>query len=279
MEKNISIIGGDLRIVNLAQMLAKDGFEVYTYGLEMANSHGVKKCNSLQEAAEKSQTIISSIPLSQDGENVVSPFCPSKLKLEDLQICLKSKKFIAGKISEKIKNDRDIQTVDILENEEYAILNAIATAEGAIQIAMEEYPRTLFGSKILVMGFGRIGKILAKMLQGIGAHVYCEARKAEDLAYIQGYGYTPVKLENLAERLPEFDIIINNIPVRILDKEMLDLVRKDVLIIDLASKPGGVDFEYAKSQNIKTIWALGLPGRVAPESAAEYIKQALYNIL
>lgn len=77
----------------------------------------------------------------------------------------------------------------------------------------------------------------------------------------------------------KFDIIINNIPTLILDKSRLNLLKKDVLILDLASKPGGVDFEYAKKQNIKTIWALGLPGKVAPVSAAEYIKNVLYHII
>lgn len=283
MENNISIIGGDLRIVKLAKMLAKDGTKIYAYGLELAEElkdiQGIKMCKSLKEVAENTKTVISSIPLSQDGNTIVAPFCETKIELKDLEYCLKDKRFVAGKIPQNIKNNNEIQAMDILENEEYAILNAIATAEGAIQIAMEEYPKTISGSKILVMGFGRIGKILAKMLQGIGAKVYCEARKNEDLAYIQGYGYRTVNLNDLARFLPEFDIIINNIPVQILDKKMLDLVKEDILIIDLASKPGGVDFEYAKSQNIKTIWALGLPGKVAPESAAVYIKQTLQNIL
>lgn len=283
MEKKISIIGGDLRIVYLVKMLAEEDFEVFTYAQEKAQElkalKNIHSCDTIQEAVAKSNYIVSSIPLSKDGITVTAPFSDFKVKLEDLQKELKGKKFIAGKLSDAFKNDSNIQCYDLLEQEEYAILNAIATAEGAIQIAMEEFPKTLSGSKILVMGFGRIGKIVAKMLQGIGANISCEARKKEDLAYIQAYGYQPVKLENLAENLPQFDIIINNIPVQILDKSKLDLVKKEALIIDLASKPGGVDFEYAKTKNIKTIWALGLPGKVAPISAAEYIKTTLQNIL
>lgn len=283
MEKKISIIGGDLRIVNLAKLLAEDGLEVSTYALEKAqeleNLKNIHKCDTWQEVIQKSNVLISSIPLSQDGITITAPFSSAKINLEELLPYLKGKKFIAGKLGEKFKNNPSIQSYDMLEIEEYAILNAIATAEGAIQIAMEEFPKTLSGSKILVMGFGRIGKIVAKMLQGIGANVYCEARKNEDLAYIKAYGYTPIKLEDLSGNLSKFDIIINNIPVPILDKNNLDLVKKDVLIIDLASKPGGVDFEYAKEKAIKTIWALGLPGKVAPVSAAEYIKETLYPIL
>lgn len=280
MKKDISIIGGDLRIVNLAKLLLKDGYKVHTYALEksieLLENYPIEFCATLEEAIQKSEMIISSVPLSKDGGITVSaPYSDERIDLKDLKSKLLNKKFIAGNITKELKNESLIETHDLLEIEEYAILNAIATAEGAIQIAMEEYPRTLSGSKILVMGFGRIGKILAKMLQGIGSQVYCEARKKEDLAYIKAYGYTPVDLKELDENLQNFDIIINNIPVLILDKLRLDLLKKDVLIIDLASKPGGVDFEYAKQKNIKTIWALALPGKVAPLSSAEYIKEVL----
>ena len=280
MKKDISIIGGDLRIVNLAKLLCKGDYKVHTYALEksieLLENYPIEFCATLEEAIQKSEMIISSVPLSKDGGITVSaPYSDERIDLKDLKSKLLNKKFIAGNITKELKNESLIETYDLLEIEEYAILNAIATAEGAIQIAMEEYPRTLSGSKILVMGFGRIGKILAKMLQGIGSQVYCEARKKEDLAYIKAYGYTPVDLKELDENLQNFDIIINNIPVLILDKLRLDLLKKDVLIIDLASKPGGVDFEYAKQKNIKTIWALALPGKVAPLSSAEYIKEVL----
>ena len=158
------------------------------------------------------------------------------------------------------------------------ILNAISTAEGAIQIIMEQTLKTIHGSNILVMGFGRIGKILAKMLHGIGANVYCEARKDSDIAWIEAYGYKKIHLRNLKENVDKFDIIINTIPSMILDRVYLTKINKDCLILDLASDPGGVDREYAKENGIKVIWALSLPGKVAPVTSAEYIKNTLYNI-
>lgn len=280
MEKSVAIIGGDLRIVNLAKILSEDGWKVFTYGLEKAE--GLKHldtASTLEETITKSEFVISSIPLSQDGITIVAPYAKEAIFLEKLYPLLKGKKFLAGKLPDVLKSHAEIEAYDILEDEEYTILNAIATAEGAIQIAMEEYPKTLNGSKVLVMGFGRIGKILSKMLQGLGAQVFCEARKKEDLAYIQAYGYTPVALENLEENLSQFDILINNIPVLILDAQKLDLLKKEALIIDLASKPGGVDFAYAESKQLKTIWALGLPGKVAPVSVAEYIQKYFYKIM
>lgn len=283
LEKKVSMIGGDSRIVNLAKMMSIDGFEITTFALEKAeelkNFSTIQTCDSLEKAVQNVDFILASIPLSKDGIYVNAPFSDVKLTIEELAQQSKGKKVISGKLETSLKNDKSMECYDILEMEEYAVLNAIATAEGAIQIAMEEFPKTLSGSHILIMGFGRIGKVVAKMLQGIGAKVYCEARKMSDLAYIQAFGYIPISLENLEENLPRFDIIINNIPVKILQEKQLNLVKRDVLIIDLASQPGGVDFEYAKKQNIKTIWALALPGKVAPISAAEYIKDTIYPIL
>ena len=278
MRKSVSIIGGDLRIVNLAKIFIQEGKKVYTYGLEKAEI-STQECDSIEEACENSDVIISSVPLSRDGKRVNAIYSDESIYLKDLYKYLEYKKFIAGKIDKKALENRKCEICDILEIEEYAILNAIATAEGAIQIAMEDYPKTLSGSNILILGFGRIGKILAKMLQGIGSNVYCEARKKADLAYIRAYGYNPVKLSELDNYLGKADIIVNNIPTLILDKSKLDLVKKDILIIDLASNPGGVDFEYAKEKNIKVNWALGLPGKVAPISAAEYIKSVIESII
>ncbi len=195
---------------------------------------------------------------------------------------MKRKTLIAGNINKEIlKNaeSEDVKVIDLLKREELAVLNTISTAEGAIQIAMEETSRTIHGSNVLVMGFGRIGKILAKMLNGIGAKVYCEARKNEDFAWIKAYGYNLVPLKNLKNEISKFDIIINTIPSMILTREYLERVNKEALIIDVASMPGGVDNIVAKELGIRTILALSLPGKVAPITSAEFIKDTFYNIL
>ena len=116
------------------------------------------------------------------------------------------------------------------------------------------------------------------MLKGIGANVYCEARKNVDLAWIKAYGYEPVRLNELDSNLKNFNIVINTIPSIILEEEKLKLLNEDCLIIDLASNPGGVDRNAAKKIGIKTIWALSLPGKVAPLTSAEFIKDTMYNI-
>ena len=284
MEKSITVVGGDLRIVKLIEMLDKDGYKVYTYGLEnseeVLNMERVELCPTLQEAVAASKVVVGPIPLSSDRKRLSMPFGRNSVELSEFVDAIQGKYLIAGNIG--IKEDLDAKGIaftDLLKREEFSVLNTIATAEGTIQIAMEETQRTLHGSNVLVMGFGRIGKVLAKMLDGIGAKVYCEARKNEDISWIKAYGYNPIHLNDLNENLGKFDIIINTIPFQILDEERLNLVKKESIIIDLASNPGGVDRRAAREKGLKVIWALSLPAKVAPLTSAEFIKETIYHVL
>jgi dipicolinate synthase subunit A len=282
--KKFTIIGGDLRSVKLANTLQAEGNRVYIYGFNKAGFKlGMEESKDLELAIDESDVIIGPIPCSNDGETINAPFHSEKIYINEVfKTMNKNQLFMAGKISEKIAHLSEIFNVyyiDLLEREEMSILNAIPTAEGAIQVAMEEMPITLHNSNSLVLGFGRIGKILAKMLHGIGANVFVEARKYSDIASIKSYSYKPVLLNELKSELGKMDVIFNTIPSVILDIELLSCLNKECLLIDLASKPGGVDFEKAKMLGIKTIWALSLPGKVAPVTAASFIKETVYNIL
>ena len=286
MIKKISIIGGDLRIVKLAEMLAKDEFELYTYAIDKAESlkkiKNIIQCDTIEETIKNGDIIVGSIPLSSNNLEVNTPFSDKTVSLQELAEKIKGKTFIAGNIKKDFLNlakDSNTKIIDLLDREELVVLNTISTAEGAIQIAMEETTRTIHESNVLVLGFGRVGKILANMLKGIGANVFCEARKNVDLAWIKAYGYEPIRLNELENSLGKFNIIINTIPSIILEEKQLEKVNKDCLIIDLASNPGGIDRNSAKKLGIKTIWALSLPGKVAPLTSAEFIKDTIYNIL
>lgn len=284
MEKAITVVGGDLRIVKLIEMLDKDGYTVYTYGLEnseeLLNLDSVEMCPTLEEAIKNSKVVVGPVPLSSDRRRLSTPFGRNNVELTDFISAIKGKYLIAGNIGIKDELDaKGIQYTDLLKREEFSVLNTIATAEGTIQIAMEETQRTLHGSNVLVMGFGRIGKVLAKMLNGIGAKVYCEARKNEDISWIKAYGYNPIHLNDLDENLGKFEIIINTIPFQLLEGKRLDLIKKDAVIIDLASNPGGVDRKAAREKKLKVIWALSLPAKVAPLTSAEFIKETLYHVL
>ncbi len=288
MYKTVSIIGGDLRIINLIGLLAKDDFMIYTYGLEnseeLVESKNIKKCRSIPELVNSSEIIIGPVPMTNDSEFLSAPFSEEKIIIDDLisEMSHKNKMFFAGNLSNKIiekLQEGEIEYIDLLKREELVVLNTIATAEGTIQIAMENTTRTIHGSKILIMGFGRVGKVLAKMLDGIGAKVSCEARKNSDIAWIKAYGYNPIHLSELDNELGNYDLIINTIPFQILDEEKLKKVKKECTIIDLSSNPGGVDRRAARSLGVKLIWALSLPGKVAPLTSAEFIQETLYHIL
>jgi dipicolinate synthase subunit A len=288
MYKKVSVIGGDLRIVNLIELLAKDDFLVYTYGLEnsedLIESQNVRKCTSISELVNSSEIIIGPVPMTNDSENLSAPFSEEKISIEELinTMANKNKTFLAGQLSEKIINnlqEKNVKYIDLLKREELVVLNTIATAEGAIQITMENTQKTIHGSNVLIMGFGRVGKVLAKMLDGIGAKVSCEARKNSDIAWIKAYGYNPIHLSELESELGNYDIIINTIPFQILDENRLKCIKKECTIIDLSSNPGGVDRRAARELGLKLIWALSLPGKVAPMTSAEFIKETLYHIL
>lgn len=277
----IGIIGGDLRIIELAKMLISDKYKVYAYGIEKTKIPNITYTKNIEECIQNSEIIIGPLPFSSNGIEVNTPFSNNKILINELMQKLSEKTFIAGSIKTEIielANENKVKIYDIVKREELAVLNAISTAEGALQIAISETAKNLHGNKVLVLGFGRIGKVLAKMLDGIGAKVSCEARKATDLAWVKAYGYNPINLIDLKQHLGEFDIIFNTIPYMVLDKENLQLVKEDALIIDLASTPGGLDKESAKELKRKFIWALSLPGKVAPITSAEFMKETLYNM-
>lgn len=282
--KKFSIVGGDLRNVKLAEFIAAGGNSVNIYGFGKAGFDiKFKESNTLEEAISGADVVIGPIPCSNDNEFINAPFHNGSIHINEVFKCMnKNQLFIAGRISEKILHLAqvyNVYTVDMLEREEMAVLNAIPTAEGAIQIAMEEMPITLHNCNALILGYGRIGKILAKMLQGLGSNVYVEARKYADFAWIRSYGYKPVSLNELSQTVKTMNVIFNTIPSIVLDNEILKLINTDCLIIDLASKPGGVDFDKAKALGLKAIWALSLPGKVAPVTAAEFIRDTVFNII
>lgn len=274
MSKNFAVIGGDLRIIKLAKMLAKDENIVYTYGLDNADELKEEKniflCKEMKNVISKyTDVVIGPIPFSSNQININAPFSKEEIKIEEFMQNLNMKTLIAGSISPNIYNiamENKIKIIDIMKREELAILNTISTAEGAIEIAISNTDRIIHQSNVLILGFGRIGKVLAKKMEGLSAKVTCSARKTEDLAWIQAYGYKAINTNFLKEDLSKFDIIINTIPHLIIDEEKIRYLKEECLLIDLASKPGGIDEKASKDRNLKLISALALPRK----SSASY---------
>lgn len=281
MFESISVIGGDMRQLTLARELKSAGYCVSLYGFDTECTEFIPQ--PPLSAVLDADIIVLPVPVSFDGKTVNMPFSHEKLALEILLENINPSSLVFGgriqKEAAALLEKRRIAFRDYMTREELAIRNAVPTAEGAVEIAMSELPITLNGSKCLVLGYGKIGKILSKMLMGIGAQTYVEARKYADLAMIESHGCESVPLCELKNRICEFDVIFNTVPAVILTENILQNINKDALVIDLASKPGGVDFEAANRLGIKVIWALSLPGKVAPVTSGIIIKDTILNIL
>ncbi len=271
------ILGGDFRYKFLYDMLCNEDHLVYTHNNKYIED---KNNNTLDEFLCKIDILIVPIPFTKDNKtlfNIENEIISVNTLIEKI-INYNIKMVFGGLIDKKFieKLDKNnIKTFDFFEDNSIAILNAIPTAEGAIQTAMEQSFKTIFNSNCLVLGYGRCGKILANMLNGIGANVDVTYRKDEDLAYIKAYSLSPIYLYKIKENIKKYDFIFNTIPYEILNKDILKNINKDTIIIDLASAPGGLDYTYARDLNLKAIYCPSLPGRVAPYTAGEILKNKI----
>lgn len=278
-----AVIGGDLRFAYLAGFLASDGYKVITSGFDSTDLPPcVTGCTNPSQAVNLADFIILPIPVSTDGTTLNAPFSRVRISLDQVLNSVKPKQLIAGgAITEEVRaeiENRGFTILDYLLREELAIYNAVPTAEGAIQLAMEELPITISGSRCLITGYGRIGRTLSRLLGALGAHVTVAARRFSDLAWADSQGFIPVELACFTDA-GDFDVIFNTIPFPVFTRKILTEIDKNTLLIDLASRPGGVDFNAAAELQIKTIWALSLPGRVAPKTAGQIIKNTILNMI
>ena len=285
MEK-LSFIGGDKRQIRVINKMAEVMSHIKIYGFDKLDRNefcdGVEICNSIPESLSGTDGVVLPLPYTLDKETVNAPFFSGEIHSGEVLKCInEGQLLLAGKTDDAIKSVSKlygIPLIDYLEREELAVLNSIPTAEGAIEIAIRETPHTLCLSKCLVLGNGRIGKILSKMLLGIGADTTVCVRKYKDSAYCKAMGYKSIFLNNLKDEIKNYDIIFNTVPAMVIGYKELSEMKKESLIIDLASTPGGVEFETAKKLGIKVIWALSLPGKVAPSTAGNYIFETILNI-
>lgn len=189
---------------------------------------------------------------------------------------------LGGMLSEEargIAREAGVELVDYFAREELAIRNAVPTAEGCIEILLHERRRTLFGSAVLVLGFGHVGQALSVRLCALGAAVTVAARSPAQRAKAESLGLRSVDLARLEQAAPAFDTVVNTVPARVLTEGVLLRLRPQSLIVDLASQPGGTDFAAAQRIGHRAIHALSLPAACAPESAGEAVAQTVLEIL
>lgn len=261
--KKITIIGGDNRLKILKDNLKNQGYHVDTLGLfedDIAN-------------LSTSKVIVLPVPTTKDGENIYTPLTNKKISLSFVKENTDDKQLIlcCNYLFEKRK------CIDYNSLDSYALLNAVPTAEGAIKMAIENTPFTLWGAKVLVIGYGRVGKILSNRLKALGCDLTVSARKDADFALLQSLGITCIHTSEIGTKPLDYDIVFNTVDHPVIPDCSFENSNCS-LLVDLSSK-GGFDINTAKRKGIKAFKAPGLPGIIAPKTAGEILTKVISELV
>lgn len=281
----IAVLGGDERELILVAELVKTGATVVVAGFPREKVyHGAFVVNSVEEACKDIEVLILPLPGTNDKGVIRAVYAEQELQLTEKAVAsIASNGLIiigsARKFLKEWTSKYKLNLLEIVEMDDIAILNSIPTAEGAIQIAMEETDITIHGSKTCVIGFGRVGITMARTLKALGSDVTIIARNPGQLARAYEMGCNRAGYDDLHKIMNYTDIVFNTVPTMILDSSILKYANPDVLIIDLATQPGGTDFEAANTFGLKAILAPGLPGKVAPVYAGKILAEVIPRLI
>ncbi len=179
----------------------------------------------------------------------------------------------------KVMSEKQMKFFSIYDDEAFVVKNAYLTAEGALAYIILNTLCTIKKMPILVLGYGRLGKSLTKILKDNQAVVTVATDDTEEYALASIFADRVYTLSEYYHSLGEYEAIINTIPVKILKGEKLKLLHPECFVLDLASKPGGIDYNDAINYGVKHMHALGVPGKVAPKTAGLYIKECVVKRL
>lgn len=283
--KTVAVVGGDARQGEVVVHFMSLGARVQVAGLAWEERfEGALSCRGAAEVLDGAHVVILPVQGVRDDATVYSEpgITPVKLEEGSLRHLAPGAVFFVGLGSRYLRalcHLHGIRLIEFREADEFAIYNSIPSAEGAIQMAMEASRITLFGSACLVLGYGRTGRTLAQLLKGLGAHVTVAARGSLDQAKIYSMGLTPLAFDRLESGIGQADFVFNTVPAEVLTREVLQGARQSVVIIDLASAPGGTDWEAARELGLKALLAPGLPGKVAPVTAGRIIADTIVRYL
>ena len=277
MKWRFGIIGGDRRQAELARMLAQDGHFVTTYGLDS----GENMLKGRLEQALSADVVILPLPLCAKPGMITcaAEEIPVEALLEQLQ---PTQLILGGRVKaeeQRMAQARGLQLRDYFLREELTVANAAATAEGTVQVILERMDRSLLGSRCLVLGFGRIGKLLSRRLAAMGAQVTAAARRPAQRALAESLGLRSVPIDRLGQIASAFDTVVNTVPAPVLSEAVLARLRPQSFIVDLASRPGGTDFDAARRLGHRAIHALSLPAACAPETAGEAVARTVCDMI
>ena len=289
----LAVLGGDQRQMYMSRTLAAMGYEVYTWGLFewcVPVPPTVHACSCWQDAVAAADTVILPLPATVDGVFVNTPAAlpGALLRLSSLLEAMSGKHLLGGRLPPALctaAEGQDIRVTDYYTSEILQLKNALPTAEGAISIAMQRLPVTVQGSEVAVVGYGRIGALLAARLEAWGAHVSVFARRGEARALAELSHHTAFPLSKqdgyaaLCALSPRCRVLFNTVPVRVMTEDVLSQMPRGCLLIELASMPGGIDSVAAQRLGFDYVLGSALPGKHTPESAGVILGESLVELL
>ncbi|ADY56526.1 dipicolinate synthase subunit A [Syntrophobotulus glycolicus DSM 8271] len=281
----LAVVGGDDREVYLIPELQKLGARIIGLGLEKSPlGQRIEHFNSFKEIIDEADALL--LPMfGTDERGLVKakysndPIILNNEVLESIPLYIPLFIGWARPALRAAAQKMKIEVVEIANRDDVAILNSVPSAEGAVQMAMDATDITIHGSRSFVLGMGRFGTTLIHLLKGMGARVTAVVRRTADLARAVEMGVRPLSFQELEQEIVEAEIIFNTVPELILNRTIQEKMSRDAVIIDLASIPGGTDFEYAQMLGIKAFLAPGLPGVVAPKTAGLILAQVYPKII
>lgn len=241
---NFWVLGGDKRQSQLAEQLADDGHPVHTYALPPLHRPLPNVfVETTLDPVSTADVVILPLPAMDERLDLNTPLADIRLPFRTLMRHLRPHQFICGgKLSPaacQAAEEYDLEILDYFQREELVIANCIPTAEGCLQIAMEQLPVTVHGLHMLITGFGRVGRVTAQRFAALGAQVTVCARSQEQLAWAACMGFSPLPLPQLSKAPLSFDLAVNTVPAPVFTAQTLCALSPTGLIIDLASAPGG----------------------------------------
>ena len=269
-----AVVGGDARQAYAVQTLIRAGWRVQQYRVPVLPSVETgEQAESMEEALRNASVVLGPAPFRKPDKQLAEELCEY---IEEGQT------LIAGHLPPMLKErcaTLGAPAHDLLAREDYTVLNAISTAEGAIAEAISLSGGTLHLSDCLVLGYGRCAKPLAKKLQGLDARVTVAARRWEAACAAIADGCEVLDFTLLPWHMFRFMYVFNTVPAMVLGESLLRAAAPEATIIDIAAAPGGVDFECAKELGVRVKLCPGLPGKYAPRAAGESVAQTVRIIL
>lgn len=266
----IAVVGGDEREQEIARLAAAAGAHVRAYGFPWPSKGipGVDLAACAGAALDGADYALFPIPgLGSDGTlfapHADGPILPDAALLGRLR---SGAAIILGSADDALRQcagDLGHRIVEYESDTELMLLRGPAIVEGALRVAIENTMITIHAASVGVVGYGNIGRLLARTLVLLGAHVSVFARSAVQRADAYAIGCSPRPLDELSFLAAGLEMLFSTVPAPVVDRTVLLGLPAGALVMDLAAPPGGVDRTAAAELNVRTVWARGL-GRRAP---------------